>query len=170
MKKCSYCGRLSGEALTTCPECGTTLPSEHFEPRPARVLATAELQARTGALLGWLGLFWMVLSVVLSTRLGLEVLHDLAAGKLQSATRLGIALFFGLLYACSLFGGFLLFRKRRGGRRLMLLVFSIYALLFGVAIVFGVRSGWGWVLGILGSVSFCVLLPNRAAVSAAASG
>src|SRR5207249_3490307 len=60
MKKCSYCGRLSDDDLTTCPECRTALPRERFDASPHRVLNHAEVRARRRA---WFdAILWMVLS------------------------------------------------------------------------------------------------------------
>lgn len=61
MKKCSYCGRVSDDALTICSECGTTLPSEHFEPEPSHPLTPSEVRARRKAIRD--GLVWIILSV-----------------------------------------------------------------------------------------------------------
>lgn len=61
MKKCSYCGRVSDDALTICSECSTTLPSERFEPEPSRPLRPSELRARRKAIRD--GLVWIVLGL-----------------------------------------------------------------------------------------------------------
>jgi hypothetical protein len=50
MKKCSYCGRESDDALTTCQECGTTLPQQSIT-KPPPIATVSDLQARRKALL-----------------------------------------------------------------------------------------------------------------------
>lgn len=61
MKKCSYCGRVSDDALTICSDCGTALPNERFEPEPSRPLTASEGRARRKAIRD--GLLWIILNV-----------------------------------------------------------------------------------------------------------
>lgn len=61
MKKCSYCGRVSDDALTICSQCGTALSNEHFEPEPPRPLTPSEVRAHRKAIRD--GLLWIILSV-----------------------------------------------------------------------------------------------------------
>ena len=51
MKKCSYCGRESDDALTTCRECGSTLPQQSLEIKAPRIATDSELRVRKRALL-----------------------------------------------------------------------------------------------------------------------
>ena len=59
MKKCSYCGKLSGDGLAICSECGTPLPKESFGAQTPHVPTLAELRARRKAVVS--GTFWMIL-------------------------------------------------------------------------------------------------------------
>jgi hypothetical protein len=61
MIKCTYCGKLGENALTSCSECGTALPSEQFEPRPPQAPTAQELRVRRVAIRG--GIFWIVSSL-----------------------------------------------------------------------------------------------------------
>ena len=51
MKKCSYCGAESEDTLTTCRECGTSLPEESYQSKAPRILPASELRSRKRALL-----------------------------------------------------------------------------------------------------------------------
>jgi hypothetical protein len=102
MKKCSYCGKESDDALAMCRECGTPLPEEPSQVRPPRIETAAELRLRRKALgkglleaafaigvflVGWIYPAWFIAKDPImqhdtDTRLGPAVLFAITVGFL----------------------------------------------------------------------------------------